>query len=313
MTDDDDARWITSLLHGEADRHEPDRARVMARIRDGLGPPAPARTRAPGRWLLPLSIAAAALVVMAGVGTFVVARVGPGIGRPEPVPTSARPAGTVHSTVASSNGKVSVGTATSAPSTSATTGPTPTGASTGAPVAPGSVSIQAQPAASGLPVVLPQAGTRDWVVVGGRQDRVLVRAKAGDRAISGPDLFGNWATAIAPGPYRVSWTGGAPEQDSSTTTWLTVRGAGAGIRISVPAAKGEGALVLYLGSIDATVHLAARLAGGGGTSIDLPGGAGTTGRVVTIRFRASGGTDTLLVDISCDPGGGMGLAAVTLS
>src|SRR5215470_16936318 len=111
MTDDDD-RWITSLLHGEADRHEPDRARVMARIRDGLGPPAPVRTRTGGRWLLPLSIAAAALIVMSGVGTMVVARVGSDTGRPEPVPTPSQPVGTDRSEIASSNGKVSVGTAT---------------------------------------------------------------------------------------------------------------------------------------------------------------------------------------------------------
>src|SRR5215470_1203232 len=145
MTDDDD-RWITSLLHGEADRHEPDRARVMARIRDGLGPPAPVRTRTGGRWLLPLSIAAAALVVMAGVGSFVVARVGPQTGR-EQVRTPA-PVDTGGTQPAASRGKVSVGTPTSAPSTSATTGSTPSGATSRAPVAAGPVIIQAQPAPS---------------------------------------------------------------------------------------------------------------------------------------------------------------------
>src|SRR5262249_4201694 len=112
MTDDDDARWITSLLHGEADRHEPDRARVMARIRVGLRPRPGAGPGTPGGGLLPLSTAAAGLVVVGGVGTFVVARVGPGTGRRERVPTTSPPGGTARSESVSPTGKVAVGTAT---------------------------------------------------------------------------------------------------------------------------------------------------------------------------------------------------------
>jgi hypothetical protein len=316
-----DERWVAGVLRQEAERHEPDRRRVLARVWSQAEDPAGAR--GPGRtapragrrvagWVAPVAVAAAGVVVVAGV-TLLGARPGAG---PATSPTEPVQAVSDNPTPTLSQ---AIGTATTAPSghpasSPAVSAPPPSGSA-----APGraGVRISISRAAAGHAVTLPESGDRDWMVAGSRSDGVTVRSKDGGQRIGGPHLTGNPAWSVVDSPFAVSWSGGMPEQDrSGVRTWLSVRGPAGGpvtgMLVSAPAGAGQGTLVLYAGATGADGHLRAAV-GGAVSEADLPAGSGGAGGlVVTIRFTVPDGPATLEVDLTSGTGGAVCLAAAAL-
>jgi len=128
----------------------------------------------------------------------------------------------------------------------------------------------------------------DWLAVGTRSDGVLVRAK---RAAAAPVLTLERVpgATVTPSPFRVSWTGGLPEQDrKGASTWSTVP-AGSGWTIDVAPSAQPLRVVIYTGSAD----LAASLTVSGGASataepIQLGStGSSPTAAIVTLRLAPS--------------------------
>ena len=316
-----DERWVAGVLREEAERHEPDRRRVLARVWSRAEAPpgaaGPGRTASPaGRrlagWVAPVAVAAAGVVVVAGV-TLLGTRPGGG-------PTATGPTEPVRAVSDNPTPTLSqaIGTATTAPSGHPTASspaaslPPPSGSA-----APGraAVRISIAPAAAGHAVTLPEPGDGDWMVAGSRSDGVTVRSKDGGQRIGGPHLTGNPTPSVVDSPFAVSWSGGMPEQDrTGVRTWLSVRGPAGGpvtgMLVSAPAGAGPGTLVLYAGATGADGHLRAAV-GGAVSEADLPAGSG--GLVVTIRFTAPGGPATLEVDLTSGTGGAVCLAAAALS
>jgi hypothetical protein len=326
-TDRNDDPWIGQLLSAEADRHQLDGHALLARVmtevnasarsprtdtappgRDntlvpvqvGSSRPRPRRRAVRRARILPAALAAAALAAIATAGSLLS---GPG--------ERSRPR---QDTIVHVQGRLpeSAKPGTSAPSTvPGTRQPTPEHSTQPAPPTPrqiarGRTRLSVTAAPAGSSVTLPSSSSRDWVVLAGPGDAV-VRPR-GTQLITGPSGYGPNA-AISASRFRLAWSGAAA---GTTSRWWTETGAGAGFRVSAPAGASTGTLIIYLGAIGGPAHITARLDGGsGGGSIDLPANSG--GCLLTVQFRAQGSQpDTVLVDISADPGAGVGIAAVEL-
>jgi hypothetical protein len=174
--------------------------------------------------------------------------------------------------------------------------------------------MSVQPIAPGSAVALPDAGDRDWLAAAAGFGGGAVRAAHGGREIVGLLPYGSVAPQAVPGPFALAWSEGSPVVRGMSNTWLTETAAGAGFRVSAPSAGTDiGTLVVYAGALGHQAHVTARLDGGGsGASVNLPAPSGAAGYVLTIRFRALRGGDTVLLDLSADPGGGVGMAAIEL-
>ena len=111
------------------------------------------------------------------------------------------------------------------------------------PADPVTVSVRA--VAPGTPVDLNRPPLTDWLAVGTRNDLKQVRAKAGsgDLGLEQPSS----ATSV-PGPFRVSWTDGLPEQNhDDALDWLQAA-AEPGLTVTLTAAGKPRTVVLYAGT-----------------------------------------------------------------
>jgi hypothetical protein len=302
----DGVSGLGDRLRDEAERHVPD----TERIRDRLDVPGRAR-----RHVLVLSTAAATAVLVAGTGVLA-ARLGDRAAPPA-TPVVGSPAEDTRPVPSPAPGP---GTATSPPAPgTASPDPDPAGELTApgrtVPHTPLARTTGARSPAAGSPD--PPAGAAPYV------DLQLRQVPAGTPVVLGPG-FTDWAagpagkatgtalevsggTAGVPGPYRVSWTGGAPQATGTATTgWAS----GGRIRVRVAAAPGRRTLQLHVGTdgadVTAEVHLGAERRT---VTLSAPAPAG----VVTVT--AESAADPLVVDLiprTVTPGGRYTLAAVTL-
>ena len=114
-------------------------------------------------------------------------------------------------------------------------------------------------------VDLGRPGLRDWLVLGARSDRKQVRAKA---AAADPLIILDQPAAATsdPGPFRITWSGGSPEQDHTAgEAWLAAP-ARPGLTVSIAAASRPRTVVLYTGAT------------GGDASVSVSGTGITAGR-----------------------------------
>lgn len=240
-----DPDQVRELLRREADAHRPDVEGILARVEQARtrGPGVPGAFRAvpgggrPGGWDVPLACAAVAALLVVGVATAQrlptrdpagpPAGAGPTVGGTavaDPVPATAPTASRTPSRTSSRPGPAPSGdrSGTAAPSStrrhlpSVVTPPTTRAPDVAEPV------LHLTSVGRGTEVTLPRAGDRDWMIVGARRDGKVIRAKSGTGEIVGVSPEGADATVV-PGPLRVAWSGGAPEQDrSGVTTWWSV-------------------------------------------------------------------------------------------
>lgn len=294
-----------------------------------------ATSRAPlGRAGRPLLAAAAAALLVAGVAG---ARLAGGHGelagtvtpagasgvQAAPTPSRATPTGTSATPAARPTA--------SDPTTQAGSRTAPKGTSTPRVVPPvptatlaEAVTIDVRAAAPGTSLHLPRPGDRDWIVVGGRNDGVTVRAKRPARRLGSVEVRGGGA--VVDGPYRLGWQDGSPEQErDGAGTWLQAASGGL-IRTGVPLEGDSFTVELYLGTVRAagTVTVGVPAVPGAGRIVaTLPGcSADVCPDVVTVtvdgaRLPAGATTGELLIEVAAGrPGAGSlsgpGLAAVVL-
>lgn len=340
-----DDRWLRGLLSAEANRYDLDPAVLLARIMpevrvDHDGPvaepeeaPAPSpparreqslrpvpddtgaipgpRPRAGLRHrarLIPAALAAAGIAVATTAGTILPSlATRTGEEHRGAVSVQDTPPQTASPGAPSPTPTVSLG-----PNPPNSTRPTPQASGQPPSLAGGEVRLLSRRTGPGTAITLPGAGARDWLVAAGPGD-APVRSGSGARLITGPEFHGPQPVP-ADGPFSLRWSAGSSASRSgSGSRWLAGTGPGAGFRITAPADGGTATLVLYLGAVDGPAHVTARLdSGGSGSSVDLPATSDPTGYVLTVRFRAPADGDSVLVDISTDPGTGIGVAAVEL-
>ena len=271
-----------------------------------------------------------------------------GLSTPESHPTS-----TGHATPSPAASGQAASSQAASPSTGVDPARTPSQAaprSQGAPQNPAATSSPAPQATSGTParspgsvigttassgpqvdVVLPTSskalsvnlsapGLLDWLAVGTRSDGVVVRAK---RAAAAPVLTLKPVpgATVTSGPFRVSWTGGLPEQDRTGATTWSAAPAGTGWTIDVTPSAQPLQVVLYLGYADAGTTLTV-LGGASATTNPIPVGspgsasstANPTPAIVTLRLAASSQPSRLVLSASgAAPAARAFLGAVTVS
>jgi hypothetical protein len=309
---------LGDLLKAEADRYEPDLDRIMDRIRTTQSSSPTAVRVGPRRrsgWLIP-AVAAGLVVLIAGAIT--------AVDRFHSSPTSAplqvatEPASTTAPSTAMPSHKASQPTAPTV--TSSTPAKPPKSHTSKAPPPSGpnppaaGIQLDFQAATPGQSVTLPGSST-DWIVAGGAPGPQTVRNKDGDQLISGPHVTGNPTSSAVPGPFKMSWTDGIPDNIQPTSTqWLSVHGIPngpkTGMLINVPASSKSSTLVLYLGATGTDGQLVATLDGQSKvTTHRLKAGSA---EVVTIQFRTTGPAGSLAVQLNCGAGGAVNLAAAVL-
>ena len=362
---------LGDLLRVEAVRHEPDRDRILAAIREGqlrsstddvaqptqVSSSLRARPRPLSggaerrRWSRPATgsgrgrqsgstprrrlawpLAAASVTVLA-LATVAGARMlGPEQSTSTTAPT---PSGTSTLGPAVTIDGTSTPSSSTAPTTSAAP-PTSTEQSAPSfPVAdPGgggqpsggladAVSIRVAPTGDATPVNLPRSGDRDWIVVGGRQDGVLVRAKSPSRPLGSVTVSGH-GPSIVQGPYVVSWQGGSPEQSRSReTTWQSITAVDGRLRIAVPLRGDRFTVDLFAGTVKITGQVTVSLPGASSAPVRAllqPCRVDVCATVVSVSVDGSKlpgepRSGELLIDLGpAHPGDafGLGLAAVVL-
>ncbi|MDQ1287778.1 MAG: hypothetical protein QG622_1343 [Actinomycetota bacterium] len=269
-----DAEQVRHLLRREAASHEPDADGILHRVEEARRHrPDPDAGRYPSRtrlgWELPLAWATAAALLVIGVAA--VQRL-PGedaVSSPSTVPssstlgsastgafvaasgsTSATPSGGWRSQGAPSSAATATRTAVTPPAATppAVTSPVATSSVATVPTGmAGTPVVRLSPASDGTEVRLPRAGDRDWVLVGSRRDGKVVRAKDGSEEIVDVSAHGALASVV-PGSWRLSWTGGSPEQDrSGASTWSSVP-SGSGHQQVVVRLRSPGTIDVYLGA-----------------------------------------------------------------
>jgi hypothetical protein len=339
-TPDPGEPWLADLLRAEADRHEPDLEVVRRRLA-GAPPPGAGAPGAPGAagaagagGRVPgprrgAAWAAAGFVVATAAGGIAVASmsdvlVADGRTGPVRVVVSDSPGPPAGQPPATGTGPgTPAGSAAPTPAAPAPPAPAPVTppAATVPPAAPPATTRGTAPgtapAAARLDVravgpghVVSLTGARDWLVAGVRPDGIAVRSATGGQVLGGPHVVGDPTTAVADGPFRVSWRGGQPDATgSSTGRWLTVTGRDGGPRTGfvVAAPAGATSLTLCTGAGSPGARVTVRTAG---RELDAAGLA-RGGHVVTVALsRYGGGPVEVLVDA---PGGGqVALAAAVL-
>jgi len=320
-------RRVGDLVRRHAVRYEPDSDRIRSRMdRHETAPVAPEPRPVLRRIGPPLAsaVAVAVAVIVAVVG--VRAAGGPNGLRVLAAESSTAAAATVPS------GRPGGGTATIGPNPSppslpsirppaplpATGPPAPPGPSaagstpsprpTAAPPT-GAPGLAVQALSSGHPLVLGADDGLDWVLPGVRRDGTVVRRKNPTTALAGPVVrLGRSGATGVPGPYLVSWSGGAPEQDHDAAVgWLSLDPDGGAVHVE---AGGGRRLTLYVGTAGADCVVRAAV-GGSTTSVTVR--AGTPAAVVTVSAgTATGPLVVELTGVSRSAGGRVGLAAVLL-
>jgi len=310
--------WLAEKLKAEADRYEPDLARIRQRIRE-RGADQPVRR---STWLLPA--AAATFVVLTAGAITALHGGGPsdpseqvqvvGSGRTGTDSPSAAPVETSSggpspaSSTASSVTSEPIGSTT--PDAAKTTG----SAATGAP-RPG-VDLKLAAAQPGRAVTLP-GGAVDWIAAGSGPAAQTVRSERGGQQISGPHETGTATSSSTTGPFALSWTGGLAERSQTgSRTWRTVSGPAGGpetgLIIRVPAGKQTATLVLYVGADGADGQLRTRLGAQGKVTRTRLKAVSGGGYVVTIRYHTEGSGEELTTELIAGSGGSISFAAATL-
>lgn len=336
--------WVAPLLRAEAERHDPDDARILATVRAGMAPGRdvgrdPRRAggdRVGGEqrrpWLVPAAAAAAVLLVAGvtvgllsgGSGGAPVATGTPSTttGAPGTAPTGTLGttglSGTRGGSVTGPAGTLTPPVGGTSPGSGGTSGgPAPTGGATsagtaeptGGPSVGEAVTVTVSVGAAKPQVTLGPT-MREWAGFGLRKDGVTVRTKAGAGLIETPFTFGGATSAVEQGPFRVSWSGGVPEQDRvDAATWFVARRAQPGVvtgltlqATAVPA----GTFTVYCGSIGSRGRAEVVVDGRSAAALPLPVGAG---QVEVVLKRPVGSVQVKLV---AGADGGVGLAAAVL-
>jgi hypothetical protein len=310
-----DDEWIAKQLKAEAERHDPDPARIRQLIRERDD------DRRPGRssWLIP---AAAAIFVLVTAGAITAVYTSQSLRSPAQVQVFGQQS---RSTAENS----SPTTATARPSSekplattshpAKTTAEAPRSTSGTSPTTPDAprpdVELKVASARSAQVVSLPD-GAVDWIAAGSADAAQTVRSKDGGQQISGPHETGNPTSTTASGPFVLSWNGGLSEPShTGSRTWRTVTGPvggpETGLIIRAPAAKRVSTLVLYVGAEGADGQLRTQL-GGQGKVTRTRLRAGDGGYVVTIRFHTPLSGAELTVELIGGSGGSISFAAAAL-
>ncbi|MFG1606666.1 hypothetical protein [Actinoplanes sp. NPDC049265] len=206
------------------------------------------------------------------------------------------------------------------PSKSATTTPPPARPSTTPPARKTRPPLDVAIARGAIPgrVDLSGEGGRDWVHWGQQGKFSLERAKDGDfQILEGAPTAPRFQQGR--GKTLYSWRDGSPEAtNGGTPVGINTCDKGNGFTLSVPAAKDDRTLRLYVGVQKAQGRLEAKLSAGGGTEVgtleERGDGFGTA--VFTITYRsAQGGKLNLSWNTAQTFGdgcGGVALQAATL-
>lgn len=277
--------WLGDLLRREAERYEPDRARILARMAEGERALAEIKERRGRRrgWLRrafvpqrtgvrqsgglcgqfawPVVAAGLAVVTVAGVaGARVVAGDSPVPAPPAVTAPGARslgPALTLPSETARATA-TAVPTPTVTPSTSPSARPSTSAAATLWP----SVWVGVQPVPNGTQASFPRPGDRDWMLIGSRSDGRVVRMKNASRPITGVTASGN-GPGIVDGPFRINFTGGIPESArEGNVTWQAVTAVNGRVQVVVPLRPERFTLDLFTGTVKTSALVKVRLEGG---------------------------------------------------
>ena len=160
-------------------------------------------------------------------------------------------------------------------------------------------------------VDLDPARVLDWLAIGARSDLEQVRAEIDVPLITASQPASATST---PGPFRVSWVGGQPEEDhDDAADWLRVTGPDS-LTVTVSASTRSRTVVLYAGTARARARLSID---GAGVASDrtLIGSASSAARgaVVTVTLPPSTGPVHLkLGPTAAAPTSEIYLAAVTV-
>lgn len=336
---EDRPQWLTDLLHGEANRHEPDRASILRMIEEreaaerSAAPRRPAgRSERPapvaGRRRIAWPVAAAAVTALtmatvAGARTLVPAPDQTGtatatttgdhiLGPPLSIDTSAPDTPDAAETTAPATGPSSANVA--APNATSPGHP-------GTPVAD-AVSIRVAPTPDGTRLTLPRGDDRDWILVGSRADGRTIRAKKPTRPLGSVTVSG-YGPSIVDGPYRISFTGGAPEQSRDDDhTWQSITAVDGRLRITVPLQGDRFTVDVYAGTIRAAGQVGVQVLGSGAEPVRAqlaPCQRDVCPTIVSVTVDGAalpgGGSGELAIDLGpAVPGSGLGigLAAVVL-
>lgn len=333
-------RRISSVLRAEAERHEPDLVRIRSRFDVHVAPAPPAPVRRWRRAGAPLvsAVAAGAVAVAAVAGTDLLGALGPPAARPAPSvpavtgasgPTGSSgptgtvgPAGTVDPT-----GTVGPAGSSVPPRTSGAAGtarpvsslPPLSGIPAGPP--PGTPGPGATGALPGLELRQVEAGHPlglgpdtglDWVLPGVRPDGTVVRRAAPRVRLPAPVVVpGRAGTSGAPGPFRTSWTGGAPDRARSADPgWLAVDPDGGSVRLDLPASPVRRQLLVHLGTAGADCTVRAWV---GDQRATVTLNAPAVAAVATVTVEPGSGPVVIeVVGAARSPGGRFGVAAFEL-
>jgi hypothetical protein len=180
--------------------------------------------------------------------------------------------------------------------------------------------VRISPTGDGTRLSLPRNGDRDWIVVGGRRDGRLTRAKRPARPL-GTVTVSSIGPSVAPGPYNISWLDGVPEQDATVGTWQSITADGR-MRITVPLRGDRFTVDLFAGTMKTTGLVTVSLAGSSdAVTTTVPSrSADTCADVISVtvdssRLPGGGASGEMVIDLGpARPGNGqgLGLAAVVL-
>jgi hypothetical protein len=291
--------------------HHPSAAMPAALLRDS-------RRRPLAEYLMPAAIIVAGILLVVAVG-FVI---NSALRGKEPTALPAPPPPALGDVPAPSDQAViPLPSDPPSPSPSATTTTPAPGKPTTAPPArkaPPPLDVAVARGAAPARVDLSGEGRRDWVHWGQQGKFSLERAKDGDfQILEGAPTAPRFQQGR--GKTLYSWTDGSPEAaNGGTPVGINTCDKGNGFTLSVPAAKDDRTLRLYVGVQKAQGRLEAKLSSGGGTSVGTleERGDGFATAVFTVTYRSAQGGKLNLSWTTAqtfgDGCGGVALQAATL-
>lgn len=269
--------------------------------------------------------ALAVLLVVGGIVMVVSRGADLGWNHPPLVPIAAEPPPTLNpitpKDVAKTAHSDTTTSAEPAPARTTTRTATPTGTTPGSATGAADPSDSAGPTADVTVDVMASSATRavdldpdrvlDWLAIGTRSDLKQVRAEIEAPLITATQPASATST---PGPFRVSWVGGKPEEDhAAAADWLKVTGPDS-LTVTVSASPHSRTVVLYAGTARGRARLS--IDGPGlGSHQTLIGSASSTARgaIVTVTLPPSTGAVHLkLAATAAKPTSEIYLAAVTV-
>jgi hypothetical protein len=143
----------------------------------------------------------------------------------------------------------------------------------------------------GTPVSLPGPNSRDWVAPGARSDGALVRAALAEESI---EFRAANTQPGRPGAFRISWSGGTPQDESGEATSMLGIRPGGWVAFVVRPLSSPAELVVHLGGNDVAVTVDA---GQGSTrsTVSAPAAIATValpaGTAATVTVTAEGNQD----------------------